>query len=344
MNDLRNVSNANSSIVRADAVNFVRIDDSAEDQRLDNFLIRVLKGVPKSHIYRIIRAGEVRINGKRCDVKDKLALGDEVRIPPIRMAVRDENGTAESAPKVFSGEKKPFLMPVLFEDDHLIAINKTAGVAVHGGSGVSFGVIEQLRMAREAGDFLELVHRLDRETSGVLLIAKTRKALLSLHAMLRDESGAKPDKRYLALVHGRVANDRQHVKAPLLKYVAPNNERRVRVDEKDGQASHTIFNVVTRFLDLTLLEAELKTGRTHQIRVHCAHLGHVIAGDDKYGDFTWNKALTKAAPSLKRMFLHAASMALPHPISGEHVKFEAPLPPDLALFLYAQSTQSAPKV
>jgi 23S rRNA pseudouridine955/2504/2580 synthase len=329
MNDLRNSAETLPSSIRPDAVNFVRIDEHTVGQRLDNFLIRTLKGVPKSHIYRIIRGGEVRINGKRCDVKDRLDDGDEVRIPPIRVAVVADPVGGVSPAAVRAN------FPILFEDSHLIAINKPAGTAVHGGSGVSFGVIEQLRMAREAGAFLELVHRLDRETSGVLLIAKTRAALVSLHAMLRDEGGGKPDKRYLAVVQGRVANDRQHVKAPLLKYVAPNNERRVRVDETDGQASHTVFNVVKRFKELTLLEAELKTGRTHQIRVHCQHLGHVIAGDDKYGDFAWNKVLTKTTPPLKRMFLHAAKLSLPHPISGELLRLEAPLPPELDTFLKA---------
>lgn len=331
MNDLRNQPAPEPTPLRADAVNFVRVGAEAHGQRLDNFLIRVLKGVPKSHIYRIIRGAQVRINGKRCEAGERLHRGDEIRIPPIRLAAPHPASGA-----TFEGSR-PFAMPILYEDEHVIAVNKPAGTAVHGGSGVSFGVIEQLRLAREPGAFLELVHRLDRETSGVLLIAKTRNALLRLHAMLRDEDGEdKPDKRYLALVQGRVRNDRQHVKAPLLKFVAPNNERRVRVDEKDGQAAHTIFNVVKRFTHTTLLEAELKTGRTHQIRVHCAHLGHVIAGDDKYGDFAWNKALTKENPPLKRMFLHAAKLSLAHPITGERVTFEAPLPSDLQAVLDAQ--------
>lgn len=331
MNDLRKQAGSQSKTLRPDAVNFVRIDVDSAGQRLDNFLIRELKGVPKSHIYRIIRSGEVRINGKRCEVKDRLERGDEIRIPPIRMASPD----ASNEPAFEA--RREFAMPILFEDEHLIAVNKAAGTAVHGGSGVSFGVIEQLRMAREPDAFLELVHRLDRETSGVLLIAKTRKALLALHAMLRDEGeGGKPDKRYLALVRGRVRHDRQHVKAPLLKFVAPNNERRVRVDESAGQASHTVFNVIKRFSDTTLLEAELKTGRTHQIRVHCAHLEHVIAGDDKYGDFAWNKLLTKHSPPLKRMFLHAASLTLPHPVFGEPMTFHAPLSEELQTVLDAQ--------
>ncbi len=327
---MNNLRNSVGEIVPGQ-VSFLKLDEGQDGQRLDNFLIRVLKGVPKSHINKIIRGGEVRINGKRCDGKDRLAVGDELRIPPIRMANSPEK--ADFAPQVF-GEKRPFEHPIIFEDDHLIAVNKPSGVAVHGGSGVSFGVIEQIRLARDPEDTIELVHRLDRDTSGVLLLAKTRKALIKMHAMMQEEPGTeKPEKHYLALVQGRVANDRQHVKAPLLKYVATNNERRVRVDDTDGQASHTIFNVLKRYKEMTLLEAELKTGRTHQIRVHCQHLGHPIAGDDKYGDFVLNKALQKLSPGLKRMFLHAARLSFAHPISGEPLALDAPLPSELELYL-----------
>lgn len=327
---MNNLRNSVGEIVPGQ-VSFLKLDEGQDGQRLDNFLIRVLKGVPKSHINKIIRGGEVRINGKRCDGKDRLAVGDELRIPPIRMANGPER--AETAPQVF-GEMREFPHPIIFEDDHLIAVNKPSGTAVHGGSGVSFGVIEQIRLARDPHDTIELVHRLDRDTSGVLLLAKSRKALVKMHAMMQEEPGTeKPEKFYLALVQGRVANDRQHVKAPLLKYVAANNERRVRVDEADGQASHTIFNVLKRFTEMTLLEAELKTGRTHQIRVHCQHLGHPIAGDDKYGDFTLNKALQKLTPGLKRMFLHAAKLSFAHPISGEPLSLDAPLPPELDRYL-----------
>ncbi len=326
MNDL----GKSAESLQTNAVNYLTIGENHAGQRLDNFLVRELKGVPKSHIYRIIRGGEVRVNSKRCDAKDKLEIGDKVRIPPIRVAAL-QTDSPRAAP-----QGRRFNHPILFEDDALIAINKPAGLAVHGGSGVSYGVIEQLRLSRPEGDFLELVHRLDRETSGILLIAKRRPALLRLHETLREDTEEKPDKRYFAYVQHRVPHDRQHVKAALLKFVAPNNERRVRVDEGDGQASHTILNVVKRFKDATLLEAELKTGRTHQIRVHCAHIGHVIAGDDKYGDFAWNKALTKTAPPLKRMFLHAAKLSFPHPISGDALVLEAPLPPELQLYLTPQ--------
>ncbi len=327
---MNNLRNSVGEIVPGQ-VSFLTLDEEQDGQRLDNFLIRVLKGVPKSHINKIIRGGEVRINGKRCDGKDRLAVGDELRVPPIRMANAAEK--AESAAQAF-GEKREFPHPILFEDNHLIAVNKPAGTAVHGGSGISFGVIEQIRLARDPDDTLELVHRLDRETSGVLLLAKSRKALVNMHAMMQEEPGTvKPIKRYLALVQGRVANDRQHVKAPLLKYVAANNERRVRVDETDGQASHTILNVKKRLAECTLLEAELKTGRTHQIRVHCQYLGHPILGDDKYGDFILNKALQKPTPGLKRMFLHAAHLSFAHPVTGEPLALEAPLPPELDRYL-----------
>jgi 23S rRNA pseudouridine955/2504/2580 synthase len=327
---MNNLRNSVGEIVPGQ-VSFLKLDEGQDGQRLDNFLIRVLKGVPKSHINKIIRGGEVRINGKRCDGKDRLAVGDELRIPPIRMANAEEK--ADFAPQGF-GEMREFAHPIIFEDDHLIAVNKPSGTAVHGGSGVSFGVIEQIRLARDPQDTIELVHRLDRDTSGVLLLAKTRKALVKMHAMMQEEPGTeKPEKFYLALVQGRVANDRQHVKAPLLKYVAANNERRVRVDDADGQASHTIFNVIKRYADMSLLEAELKTGRTHQIRVHCQHLGHPIVGDDKYGDFVLNKALQKLTPGLKRMFLHAAKLSFAHPISGEPLSLDAPLPPELDRYL-----------
>jgi 23S rRNA pseudouridine955/2504/2580 synthase len=327
---MNNLRNSVGEIVPGQ-VSFLKLDEGQDGQRLDNFLIRVLKGVPKSHINKIIRGGEVRLNGKRCDGKDRLAVGDELRIPPIRMANAEEK--ADFAPQGFGGRRE-FLHPIIFEDDHLIAVNKPSGVAVHGGSGVSFGVIEQIRLSRDPEDTIELVHRLDRDTSGVLLLAKTRKALVKMHAMMQEEPGTeKPEKHYLALVQGRVANDRQHVKAPLLKYVAANNERRVRVDDADGQASHTIFNVIKRYAEMTLLEAELKTGRTHQIRVHCQHLGHPIAGDDKYGDFVLNKALLKLNPGLKRMFLHAARLSFAHPVSGEPLVLDAPLPPELDRFL-----------
>ena len=307
-----------------ESVTFVEVDEGSAGQRIDNFLIRHLKGVPKSHIYRILR-GEVRVNKKRIDQTYRLQLGDLLRIPPVRVAAREE---VEAF--VPSCE-----FPVVFEDDALLVIDKPAGVAVHGGSGVSFGVIEQLRRARPEAKFLELVHRLDRETSGVLLIAKKRSALTAMHEIMREGNS---DKRYLTLVVGDWKNARQHVKLPLYKFDTPQGEKRVMVRE-DGQSSHTVFNLKQSFGNYTLLEAELKTGRTHQIRVHLSHLGFPIAGDDKYGDFALNKELAKKG--LKRMFLHAHSISFNHPLSGEPMTIVSPLAKELASFLGKQGQGEA---
>ncbi|MEW6120790.1 MAG: RluA family pseudouridine synthase [Pseudomonadota bacterium] len=304
-----------------DSVRRLTIDDSAENQRLDNFLLTQLKGVPKSRIYKLVRGGEVRINGGRVDVGYRLQPGDEVRIPPVRTAA-----PAPSAPRLPPSVNR--LLPhVLYRDEALIALDKPSGMAVHGGSGVSRGVIEQLRLELPECRYMELVHRLDRETSGVLLIALKRRALVNLHEAMR--AGA-IEKRYLALVAGRWPNPVQHVKLPLHKRVDDNGEKRVTVRD-DGQSAHTIFRRQRVFDGFTLLEAELKTGRTHQIRVHTSHLGFPIAGDDKYGDFELNRTLAKQG--LKRMFLHAAHLAFAHPISGEALEIDAPLPADLAGFL-----------
>ncbi len=299
-----------------ESVTWVEIDEGGEGQRIDNFLFKHLKGVPKSHIYRILR-GEVRVNKKRIDQTYRLQMGDVLRIPPIRVAEKPE---AEYVPATE--------FPILYEDDALIAINKPAGTAVHGGSGVSFGVIEQMRSARPQAKFLELVHRLDRETSGILLVAKKRSALVGMHEIMREGNS---DKRYYALVLGDWHNARQHVKLPLHKFDTPQGEKRVMVRE-DGQQSHTIFNLQKNWPGFSLLEAELKTGRTHQIRVHLSHLGFPIAGDDKYGDFARNKELMKQG--LKRMFLHAHSISFKHPLSEEPLTIEAPLAPELQKFLW----------
>ncbi|MDD4913031.1 MAG: 23S rRNA pseudouridine(955/2504/2580) synthase RluC [Sideroxydans sp.] len=298
-----------------ESVTWVEIDEGSEGQRIDNFLFKHLKGVPKSHIYRILR-GEVRVNKKRIDQTYRLQMGDLLRIPPIRVAEKPE---ADYVPATE--------FPILFEDDALIAINKPAGTAVHGGSGVSFGVIEQMRSARPQAKFLELVHRLDRETSGVLLIAKKRSALTAMHEIMREGNS---DKRYLTLVLGQWKNAKQHVKLPLHKFDTPQGEKRVMVRE-DGQASHTIFTIIKSYAGSTLLEAQLKTGRTHQIRVHTSHLGFPIAGDDKYGDFARNKELMKQG--LKRMFLHAHTIAFNHPLTGEPLGITAPLAPELQKYL-----------
>jgi 23S rRNA pseudouridine955/2504/2580 synthase len=301
-------------------VQLVTISEEDAGQRIDNFLLRLCKGVPKSHIYRVLRSGEVRVNKGRIDQTYRLVENDVVRIPPIRVAEK----TASTAP---GAEFR-----ILLEDSHLLVIDKPAGVAVHGGSGVSYGVIEQLRAARPEAKFLELVHRLDRDTSGVLLLAKKRSALTNLHEQMRDGN---TDKRYLVLVHGDWQNARQHVKLPLFKYTAADGERRVRV-QADGLASHTIFSLKQKYRDFALLEAELKTGRTHQIRVHLSSSGFAIAGDDKYGDFGLNRILQKPDQhrvALKRMFLHAYRITFTHPDSGKPVMLTASLPPECERFL-----------
>jgi 23S rRNA pseudouridine955/2504/2580 synthase len=278
-------------------------------------LLARLKGVPKSRIYRILRSGEVRINSKRVGPEQKVLAGDRIRIPPVRVAERDEDVAAPH-----------FKMPILFEDEALMAIDKPPGIAVHGGSGVAHGVIESLRSMRPQARFLELVHRLDRETSGVLLIAKKRSALTVLHEMMRSRD---MDKRYLAGVSGRFRNERQRVRVSLAKHVNSAGEKRVSVSE-DGQEAETVLRLVERGPEFSLLEAELLTGRTHQIRVHLAHIGHPLLGDDKYGNFELNKALRKQG--LKRMFLHAAKLSLAHPVTGETLELSSPLPADLEKF------------
>ncbi len=309
-------------------VQLVTISDEQAGQRIDNFLLRICKGVPKSHIYRVLRSGEVRVNKGRIDQTYRLEEGDIVRIPPIRIAEKQ-------APTAPGAEFK-----ILLEDEHLLVIDKPAGVAVHGGSGVSYGVIEQLRAARPDAKFLELVHRLDRDTSGILLLAKKRSALVNLHEQIRE---GLLDKRYLVLVHGDWKNKRQHIKLPLFKYNAADGERRVRV-QADGLASHTVFSLQQKYNFFALLEAELKTGRTHQIRVHLSSSGFAIAGDDKYGDFALNRSLQKAEGSriaLKRMFLHAHQITFTHPESGKSVTLNAPLPRECQDFLKSLGKASA---
>lgn len=302
------------------AVQLLTISEEEAGQRIDNFLLRICKGVPKSHIYRVLRSGEVRVNKGRIDQLYRLQIGDIVRVPPIRMA---EKSTQQVPATEFT---------ILFEDAYLLVIDKPAGVAVHGGSGVSFGVIEQLRAARPDAKFLELVHRLDRETSGVLLLAKKRSALVNLHEQMRD---GVTDKRYLTLVHGDWKNTRQHIKLPLHKYTTAEGERRVRV-QADGMPSHTVFSLKKKYAEFALLEAELKTGRTHQIRVHLSSSGFAIAGDDKYGDFSLNRALLKPAPgrgALKRMFLHAHQITFIHPETQQPMTLNSVLPAECERFL-----------
>ncbi len=303
------------------SVTFHQIGPDEAGQRLDNFLLRLRKGVPKSHVYRRVRAGEVRVNKGRAAVTYRLLDGDIVRVPPVRVAEKPDTSTATAAALHVE-------IPVIFEDDALIALNKPAGLAVHGGSGLSYGVIELLRAQRPQAKFLELVHRLDRETSGILLVAKRRSALTKLHEMLRDNHQI--DKRYLALTAGVWPNPRSHVRFKLFKYLTEEGERRVRVSE-DGLTSHTVINRRQEWADCSLVECELKTGRTHQIRVHLAHSGFPILGDDKYGDIAANKAFAKRG--LRRMFLHAWRLVLTHPLSGEKLELEAPLPAELQSFV-----------
>lgn len=306
-----------SRMLGKNSVTFISIDADAAGQRLDNWLFTQLKGVPKSHVYLLIRSGQVRINGKRADQTSRLVDGDQVRLPPVRVA---EKTAAQSAAPAA-------VFPIVYEDDALLVIDKPAGVAVHGGSGVSFGVIEQLRSAHPDWKYLELVHRLDRETSGLLMVAKRRSALVKLHEMMRANV---PDKRYYALVHGVWKDPKRAVKLALHKYNLPDGERRVRAQE-DGIAAHTIFRLQQNYTTATLLEAELKTGRTHQIRVHLASIGYPILGDEKYGDFALNKSLHKQG--LKRMFLHAWNLKLPHPLTGVALDLQAALPPELTSYL-----------
>ena len=314
----------------APAVRLQAVDADSAGQRLDNFLLRELKGVPKTHVYRIIRSGEVRVNKGRAGADTRLQEGDMVRVPPVRVSERIEEKAAHPAPA------REF--PVLLDDDCILAIDKPAGVAVHGGSGVSFGVIEQLRRARPEARFLELVHRLDRETSGILLLAKKRSALTHLQDQFRErETG----KTYLALILGAWPANRKVIDTPLHKYLLPDGERRVRTttaDDPDGMRSVTLVRLRQHLParpeaglpELSLLEVTIKTGRTHQIRVHLASQGCPIAGDEKYGDFERNRQLQRCG--LKRMYLHAWRLQFTHPASGERTTLMAPLPPDLAGF------------
>ncbi len=293
----------------APAVQMVEVTEEHDGQRLDNFLLRLCKGVPKSHIYKAVRGGEVRVNKGRVQPDTRLNLGDIVRVPPMRLPAP---GQKRSVP----GTE----FPIVFEDEGLLVLDKPAGVAVHGGSGVSFGVIECLRAARPEAKFLELAHRLDRDTSGLLMVAKKRNVLLSLHEMFRSGGGSK---HYFALVEGDWVNDRQHIRLPLTKWTTQTGERRVKV-ESDGQVSHTIVSSVRRLKGYSLVDAELRTGRTHQIRVHLASSGFPIVGDDKYGRDDTNARFSQRG--FTRMFLHAHRLEMPHPLTQVPMTFEAPLP------------------
>ncbi len=315
------------------AAAFLTVDEASEGQRVDNFLTKTLKGVPKSHVYRILRSGEVRVNKKRIDADFRLTIGDVVRVPPIRATIVERIETAVPAVSKFENT-------IIFEDDAMLVIDKPAGFAVHGGSGVSRGVIEQMRLERPKAKFLELVHRLDRETSGVLMLAKKRSALVALHEAIRNNQ---TDKRYLMLVRGEWLEAKKRVVLDLQKYLLPNGERRVNVvtdaskdKYNERQTSETLFKLLKNFSHpvlgkFSLLEAQLVTGRTHQLRVQLAHLGFQIVGDDKYGDFAVNKSLVKSG--LKRMFLHSSVTKIRHPLTNDKLELVAPLPPELSKFL-----------
>lgn len=290
-------------------VRYMKIDADQAGQRLDNYLLRICRGVPRSHVYKAIRGGQVRVNKRRIQAGYRLEQDDLVRIPPMRMVSANE--TPPAPPQQF---------PIVYEDHALMAINKPAGVAVHGGSGLSFGVIEQLRAAYPEQRFLELAHRLDRETSGVLVIAKQRRALRMLHQTWRQAQGRR---LYEALVWGDWVNDRQHLRQPLLKWLTPHGERRVRVDPQ-GKPSHTIITLKRRFGEVSWLSAELRTGRTHQIRVHLAAAGYPVLCDEKYGPDAVRDSFSRRGYS--RMFLHATELHLPHPLTGEPLILRAPLP------------------
>ncbi|MGH8706417.1 MAG: RluA family pseudouridine synthase [Burkholderiales bacterium] len=294
---------------------WLEVGEENAAQRIDNFLLRRLKGVPKSHVYRVLRSGEVRVNSARVKPDYRLQPGDRVRVPPVRIA--------RPAARV----ARPMELRIVHEDAALLALDKPAGVAVHGGSGVSYGVIESLRAARPQAKLLELVHRLDRDTTGLLLIAKKRAALVELHRMLRE---GEVEKTYVAAVKGRWQGAQRELRERLHKYVTESGERRVSV-HTDGLRAVTQVRPLAASGAFSLLELRLLTGRTHQIRVHLAHAGHPVLGDDKYGDFALNRAL--AREGVKRLLLHAARLALRHPVNGARLALEAPLPEDLRRFV-----------
>lgn len=306
-----------SNSPQSSGVRYITIDAEDAGQRLDNFLLKTLKGVPKSHIYRLLRKGEVRINKGRVKPETRLVAGSSLRLPPIRIAERP------AVPVPGQRLQATLRASILFEDEAMLVINKPEGLAVHGGSGLSGGVIEALRAMRPDDRFLELVHRIDRDTSGCLMIARKRSALKALHGSMLAQ---KVEKQYLALVRGSWAKGRGTINAPLLKRTVASGERVVRADA-NGKSAITHYQIVENFAAATLMRVTLETGRTHQIRVHSQLAGHPLAGDSKYGDELFNTQLREVG--LNRMFLHAASLRFRHPLSGEQITVEAPLPDEL---------------
>ncbi|TDR39980.1 ribosomal large subunit pseudouridine synthase C [Tahibacter aquaticus] len=296
----------------------VRVADDRDGQRIDNFLVGQLKGVPKSLIYRIVRTGQVRVNGKRAKPDTRLASGDEVRIPPVRVAEREE-GAAPSR-----GLTDRIGNAIIYEDKDFLVLSKPAGIAAHGGSGISHGAIELLRALRP-NDSIELVHRLDRDTSGVLVLARRRAALTGLQEQIREN---RTTKQYLCLLQGKLPRAALSVNAPLRKSILQGGERMVRVED-GGKPSLTHFKTIELYSMAALVEATLETGRTHQIRVHSQHLGHPIAGDEKYGDAEFNKSLKPYG--VRRLFLHAKHFGFE--LGGKTYAFSAPLADDLAVVL-----------
>lgn len=295
----------------------VQIGPERDGQRVDNCLTALLKGVPRSLIYRLLRTGQVRINGKRAKPDTRLAAGDQLRIPPVKVQPRDPGAAPVAQARQLNEQ-------VIFEDRHFLVIDKPSGVASHGGSGISHGAIELLRAARPQ-EHLELAHRLDRDTSGVLVMARTRQGLTGLQALIREGAVTK---QYLALLTGRPGRPKFDVNVPLRKFVRQGGERMVRVSD-DGKPALTFFKQVEQYRDATLMQVTLGTGRTHQIRVHAAHAGHPLAGDDKYGDKEANKCLHKRG--LSRLFLHAARFEFE--LDGRSYSFSTPLPDELKDFL-----------
>lgn len=301
------------------AVRYVDVDAVRAGQRLDNFLLGQLKGIPKSHVYRVLRRGEVRVNSRRAAPDYRLQAGDRVRIPPLRQRAPADAARAEGFE--WLGAR------VLYEDDDLVVLDKPAGLPVHGGTGISVGLIEALRALRPEQPTLELVHRLDRDTSGCLLIAKTRPTLLALHEMLRE---GRIEKRYLALVKGRWRGGARRISVPLARERKRGGARLVDVDDA-GRAAESQFTPKGYYGPGTLMEVTLYTGRMHQARVHAAYTGHPIAGDDKYGEREFNRELESLG--LRRLFLHAAQVRFAHPAKGARIEINAPLPPELKTLL-----------